>query len=86
MVCPWVKTGKIILGDSAFASLQTCDVMKANGLKFIGPIKTAHKGFCHLAFATYQLQGRGEYHGLYTIDKYGKIDKMGFMWLDRNRM
>ena len=73
-------------GDSAFASLPTCDEMKKHGLRFMGPIKTAHKGFCHKVFNKYVLTARGEYHGLYTIDDNGVLDKMAYMWLDRNRM
>ena len=88
LVEPWTNIGqpRIVLGDSAFASLPTCDVMKENGLRFMGPIKTAHKGFCHKVFNKYVLTARGEYHGLYTIDDNGVLDKMAYMWLDRNRM
>ena len=88
LVEPWTNIGqqRIVLGDSAFASLPTCDAMKENGLRFMGPIKTAHKGFCHKVFNKYVLTARGEYHGLYTIDDNGVLDKMAYMWLDRNRM
>ena len=88
LVKPWTNTDtpRIILGDSAFASLPTCDVMKANGLRFMGPIKTAHKGYCHEVFNEYELSARGQYHGLYTIDDDGVLDKMAYVWLDRNRM
>ena len=88
LVAPWANTGVVqtILGDSAFASVQTCDVTKANGLRFIGPVKTAHKGFCMKYLSELELGGRGQYHGLYTIDEDQKLDKFGFVWMDRNRM
>ena len=89
LVEPWTNADtppRIVLGDSAFASLPTCDTMKKNGLQFMGPIKTAHKGFCHKVFNKYVLTARGEYHGLYTIDDNCVLDKMAYMWLDWNRM
>ena len=52
----------------------------------MGPIKTAHKGFCHEVFNKYELKTRGEYHSLYTIDDDGVLDKMAYMWLDCNQM
>ena len=45
MVCA-LGTGRIVVGDSWFGSVKTCiQLLKLNGLYFIGLVKTAHKGY-----------------------------------------
>ena len=42
---PWFGSGRVVAGDSWFASVQTAVALAANGLHFIGNVKTATKGF-----------------------------------------
>ena len=41
---------RTILGDSVFASLKTCHVMKEKNLQFIGSVKTSNTGYCKAYF------------------------------------
>ena len=41
----WFKSNAAVIGDSWFASVQTAVALAANGLHFIGNVKTATKGF-----------------------------------------
>ena len=41
LVSPWVNSGRLFVGDSYFASVPATLAMHADGLHFIGPVKTA---------------------------------------------
>ena len=62
--------------------MDACDAMKNLNLRFIGPVKTATKGFCNEYLKKLELHNRSEYFGVYTIDNDGKLDKFGFTWMD----
>ena len=53
---------RIILGDSAFASLKTCHAMKENNLQFIGSVKTSNTGYCKAYFQNLHLNNRGDHY------------------------
>jgi hypothetical protein len=42
----WFGSGRRVIGDAAFSSLLTCTALLANGLFYLGIVKTATKGFC----------------------------------------
>lgn len=42
---PWHGSGRTVIGDSAFASVQTAVQLKRRGLSFIGVVKTATSRF-----------------------------------------
>ena len=89
LVAPWGNAivTRTVVGDSYFASMPACDEMKKLGYHFIGPIKTATKGFCHDFLATLQMtRGRDNHYALYTLDSEEKLDKFAFIWVDRIRM
>ena len=52
LVLPWHNTGRIIYGDSAFASVSTAMNLRQRGLHFIGLVKTAHRHFPKQYFNT----------------------------------
>ena len=45
LVKPWFGTGRIVHGDSGFASFHTATALLSKGLHFTGPVKTAHSLF-----------------------------------------
>ena len=45
LVKPWFGSGKVVIGDSWFGSLSTCEELKENGLHSILSIKNGHAGF-----------------------------------------
>ena len=43
---PWGGSGRVVVADSAFSSVQTLVQMKSKlGLNFMGMVKTAHRRF-----------------------------------------
>jgi hypothetical protein len=45
LVEPWMGKGRLIVGDSWFASVQTALALRARGCFFTGMVKTAHREF-----------------------------------------
>jgi len=45
LVRPWIATGRVVIADSAFSSVQALIALFQLGLYFIGCVKTAHKSF-----------------------------------------
>ena len=44
---PWLNKQRcVVIADSYFASVQACEELKKCGLRFIGVVKTATRGFC----------------------------------------
>jgi hypothetical protein len=43
---PWFGTKRTVVGDSAFASVETLLALRRHDLHFMGCVKTAHTGFC----------------------------------------
>ena len=44
---PWVNKQRcVVSADIYFALVQACDELKKRGLRFIGVVKTATRGFC----------------------------------------
>ena len=42
---PWHGSGRIVTGDSWFASVKTAVQLRKHGLYFLGPVKTAHRKY-----------------------------------------
>ena len=42
---PWHGSGRIITGDSWFASVKTAVPLLKHGFYFLGPVKTAHRKY-----------------------------------------
>ncbi len=45
LVKPWLGEGRVVVGDSAFASIPTAVALMEQNTDFIGIVKTAHSGF-----------------------------------------
>lgn len=45
LVKPWFGSGRLVIGDSAFASVQTCGHLLSKGLDFLGVVKTCTTGY-----------------------------------------
>ena len=45
VVSPWFGSNRIVCADSYFASVGAAKELYRNGLRFIGVVKTAKKGF-----------------------------------------
>ncbi len=64
VVSPWFGTNRIVCADSYFASVGAAKELFRNGLKFIGVVKTATKGFPKTFLSSVELQSRGDYVAL----------------------
>ena len=45
LVKPWLHSGRVVCGDSYFASVQTAEALLKYGMNFIGVVKNATKNF-----------------------------------------
>ena len=81
---PWVnKQRRVVSADSYFALVQACGELKKCGLKFIGVVKIATRGFCMVKLSGIELALRGLWKGYFALDKENKLDKFAFVWVDR---
>ena len=80
---PWHRSNRVVVGDSAFASVATAVEMSKAGLGFVGCVKTATKSFPNDTLKRVQLAGRGDYFGMMTLHQ--GIEMLAFTWCDRDR-
>ena len=55
----WHGTGRLIVADSAFASVKSAVALKSRGLYFMGLVKTAHRKFPKKWAQTVEIASRG---------------------------
>jgi Transposase IS4 len=76
----------IVVADSYYASVQAALRLKTIGMRFIGTIKTATKGFPMRALASKVLvEGKGARFGLLSTDHESGTDLLAFVSIDRDR-
>ena len=86
LVEPWANTGRKVVGDSYFASTQSAIRLFQLGMRFIGVIKTATTGFPYAYLGSVVLpEGKGDRHGLVTVDEATGCQLLAFVWSDRDR-
>ena len=57
---PWVNKQRLVASsNSYFASVQACDDLKKRGLRFVGVVNTATRGFCMEKLSEIELAQRG---------------------------
>ena len=67
LVEPWFGTKRIIIGDSAFASLATCVALLSAGLFFMGIVKTASKSYPKAFFNAWEKTGPARGSTFYLV-------------------
>lgn len=86
---PWSKregTPRLVAADSYFASVPAVKELRKNGFVFIGVIKTATKEYPMAYFNQAELQGKGDYKYLVSVDEEtGEVEMIALLWADRNR-
>jgi len=86
LVEPWANTGHCVVGDSCFASVQAAVRLFAIGLRFIGVIKTAATGYPMACLGRVLLpEGKGDRHGVVTVDETTGCQLLVFVWCDQDR-
>ena len=78
---PWKGSGRLIVADSAFASVKSAVALKVkNGLYFHGLVKTAHRRFPKKYLNEVKIDTRGGHVALETSDE--SVDLRAVTWND----
>jgi hypothetical protein len=87
LVRPWANSDRLVVADSYFASVTTAIYLKKNaGLRFIGVVKTATKGYPMQYLSNVPLLGgKGDQKGLLSTDTESGTTLLAFVWVDRDR-
>jgi hypothetical protein len=83
LIEPWLHSDRIVCADSYFASVATAVALKRRGVRFIGVVKTAHRGFPKKTLGSVELFNRGDSRSLLT--KIDGVEVMALVWMDRDR-
>ncbi len=74
------------MADSYFASVQSAIRLYKMGLRFIGVVKTASKGYPMHHLQRVELPGgKGDYKALLSRDEDSDCSLLAFVWADRDR-
>jgi len=85
LVAPWAGTQRVVCADSYFASVAAANQLLTMGLRFIGVVKTATRGYPMEALSTLEVDTRGD-NATYTHSTpEGAVKLMALMWVDRER-
>ena len=76
---PWFNTGRLVVGDSAFASVETAIACRDHGLHFTGLVKTAHKKFPKNVLSQLPLPAKGD-HAVMSADPTPDIQLLAVAW------
>eukprot|EP00170_Pyropia_yezoensis_P000630 contig_2981_g631 len=85
LVAPWAGTQRIICADSYFASVATAQQLLTMGLRFVGVVKTATRGYPMGALSAIPLQSRGQHVSFSHVNADNVTDLMAVLWVDRER-
>ncbi|KAI2514170.1 Transposase IS4 [Fragilaria crotonensis] len=87
VVSPWFGSHRIVCADSYFASVGAANELYKHGLRFIGVVKTATKGFPKSYLSGVELERRGDFRALTTAmpANVGDPQLASFVWMDRER-
>jgi hypothetical protein len=80
IVSHWFGSNKIVCADSYYASVGAAKELYRNGLRFIGVVKTATKGFPKTYLTNVELHQRGDFLALALDPRMA-----AFVWMDRER-
>ncbi|KAI2490544.1 Transposase IS4 [Fragilaria crotonensis] len=85
VVSPWFGSNRIVCADSYFASVGAAEELFRNGLRFIGVVKTATRGFPKTFLSSVELESRGDFLALKRLASDNKPSLGAFVWMDRER-
>jgi hypothetical protein len=85
LVMPWALSGRVICGDSFFASVSAAMALKHIGLRFIGVVKTSSRKFPLAYLSSREMVNRGDRVGVEACGDDGATRLLAFVWMDRDR-
>ena len=84
LLTPWKSAhDRVVCADSYFASVAAARAMRKLGFRFIGVVKTAHRGFPLKYLSSVPLAERGSVAALVTEED--GLEMTAFVWCDRER-
>jgi Transposase IS4 len=85
VVSPWFGSNRIVCADSYFASVGAAKELFRNGLRFIGVVKTATRGFPKTYLTGIELHNRGDFAALKANATADSPEYGAMVWMDRER-
>jgi hypothetical protein len=85
VVSPWFGSNRIVCANSYFASVGASKELFRNGLRFIGPVKTATRGYPKLFLTSVELPNRGDFVALRSNATENSPELGALVWMDRER-
>lgn len=85
LIAAWAGSKRIVCADSYFASVTTAMQLLRMGLRFIGVVKTATRGYPMGALSVIPLQQRGDHRSFLHSTADGVTNLMAVLWVDRER-
>jgi hypothetical protein len=74
-----------VCADSYFASVGAAKELFRNGLRFIGVVKTATRGYPKPSLTSVELQNRGDFVALWSNATENSPELGAMVWMDRER-
>jgi len=85
LVAAWEGSRRVVCADSYFSSVTAAQQLLGMGLRFIGVIKMATRGFPMSSRSAIPLQARGQHVSYTHSTADGVPDLMAVVWVDRER-
>ena len=85
LVAPWAGTKRKVCADSYFAIVTAARQLLGMGLRFIGVVKTATRGYPMGALSVIPHEARGQHVSYNHSTADGVMDLMALLWVDRER-
>ena len=85
LVAPWAGTTRVVCADSYFASVAAARHLLGMGLRFIGVVKAATRGYPVSTLSTLPLEDRSEHVAYVHKTADGVVDMVALLWVDRDR-
>jgi Transposase IS4 len=85
VVSPWFGSNRIVCADSYFASVGAAKELFRLGLRFIGVVKTATRGFPKTYLTGVELNNRGDFLALKASATADSPEYGAMVWMDRER-
>jgi len=85
LVAHWAGTTRVVCADSYFVSVAAAQHLLGMGLRFIGVVKMATRGYPVSTLSTLPLEDRGEHVAYVHKTADGVVDMVALLRVDRDR-
>jgi hypothetical protein len=85
LVQPWFYSQRVVCADSYFASVGAAQELLRHQTRFIGVVKTATSNYPMAYLSHLEFSGRGDRHGVVSVNADGQATALAFVWVDGDR-